>query len=114
MNLCLLQSVTACVELFGGGKKRRETVVQTRGTSQIDPPELDLAGLERRKDVDLFPISQHKKYGVVVRRTAIITSRLSTLVLRVTENTMKYREIYNFQVSSCAIDFIDFSNCTYN
>jgi hypothetical protein len=50
------------VELFGGGEKRADTVLQTRGTSQIDPPELDLAGLEWREDIDLFPITHHKRH----------------------------------------------------
>jgi hypothetical protein len=87
------------VELFGGVEARGEMVVQTRGTSQIDPPELDLAGLEWRKDVDLFPITQHERHGGFVRCTAIIISCSGTLVLQEAENAMKYWEIYNFQVS---------------
>jgi hypothetical protein len=87
------------VELFGGGEARDEMVVQTRGTSQIDPPELDLARLEWRKDVDLFPITQDKRHDGFVRRIAIIISCSGTLVLQQARSPMKYWEIYNFQVS---------------
>jgi hypothetical protein len=98
MNLCLLESVTACVELFGGGEKRCETVVQPRGADQIDAPELDLAGLEWREDIDLFPISHHIDTALVPS-IAIIISCQGILVLRLAENMTKYWEIYNFQVS---------------
>ncbi len=74
-------------------------VVQTRSTSQIDAPELDLAGLEWRKDVDLFPITQDKRHDGFVRCIAIIISCTGTLVLQRAENAMKYWAIYNFQVS---------------
>jgi hypothetical protein len=102
------------VELFGGGEARGEMVLQTCGIGQIDAPELDLAGLEWRKDVDLFPITQDKRHGGFVRCIAIIISCLGTLVLQQAEQTMKYWEIYNFQVSMRAIVCIDFSNCAYN
>jgi hypothetical protein len=58
----LRQSVAARVEFFGMGEKGGETVTQTRAACQIDAPELNFAGLEWRKDIDLFPITQHKRY----------------------------------------------------